>query len=223
MTKYLLTLYIIILMSTLTANGQKGYNEGTVFLKPIFYLNNIDIKYTSGNTQSFYTRSTISNSLNVQYTRITKDKILLSSGFGLGERHYYLNSTQGQIANARIFYLNWDLNIGYRFTDKEKIKLEIRAGNLTNTALGEVRLSARQFNSNGTLGRNGEGNGTTMIQYLQWNIRLHNKVMLGLQVERKLLDSKQEINYVAYSMNRNGIDVYNSSQTGVAIMVGLVF
>lgn len=223
MTKYLTTLLTIILISTLTANAQKGYDEGIVFLKPIFYLNNIDIEYNSGNSGNFTTRPTISNSINILYTRVTKHKLLLSSGFGVGERHYYLNPTQGEIVNARIFYLNWDLNIGYRFTDKEKIKQEIRVGNLTNTALGEARVSTRQFNANGTLGRSLEGNGTTMIQYLQWNIRLRDKLMLGIQVERKLLDNKQEINYVEYGMNRNGIDIYNSSQTGAAIIVGVVF
>jgi hypothetical protein len=102
------------------------------------------------------------------------------------------------------------------------MKQDIRIGNLTHTALGEISISNRQAYSRGTLGRSREGNGTSMIQYARWSIQLNNVIVLGLQVEHKFFTGQQKINYVEYYMNTTGRDIYNCSQSGAAIIAGFV-
>lgn len=221
MTRPVLTLLSFIVLLSHKTSAKTGYDEGTLFLKPIVYFNAMDIKQHDPKLVGLYARNTISNSINGLYTRVTKYNMVISSGFGVGERYYYLSTPLGEEVNTRIFYLNWDANIGYRFLDKAKMKQDIRIGNLTNTALGE-RVSGAGTSMKGTLGRNKEGNGTTMIQYAHWNTQINERIILGLQLEHRFMMGKQKINYVESSWHNGGRDIYDSSQTGAALIVGLL-
>lgn len=222
MTKALITLLLPLIVLGYTSAAKEGYDQSFLFLKPILYFNDMDIKHHDPNLVGLYARNTVSNSINGQYTRTTKYGMLISSGFGFGERYYYVSSPLGEVANARIFYLNWDINIGYRFLDKARSKQDIRVGNLTNTGLTERESGRSNTLGRGTLGRNKEGNGTTMIQYAQWNTQINDIILVGLQVEHRFLMGKQKINYIESSYYKSGRDIYHSSQTGLALILGLV-
>jgi hypothetical protein len=220
MTRLLIFLFLLIALFPYKISAKEGYDEGILFLKPIVYFNSMDIKYHDPNLVGLYSRNTVSNSINGLYTRTTRYGMLISSGFGFGERYYYLSTPLGEVMNARIFYLNWDFNMGYRFVDKAKMKQDIRLGNLVNTALGETGIQNQSL-ARGRFGRNKEGNGSTMIQYAQWNTLLNNFIFLGLRVEHRFLMGKQQINYAESSAYQNGRDIYYSSQTGLALVAGI--
>lgn len=220
MTRSIFTLLLFSILLSHKTSAKTGYDEGSLFLKPIVYFNAMDIQQHDPNLVGLYARNTVSNSLNGLYTRVTKYGMIISSGFGAGERYYYLSTPLGEEVNTRVFYFNWDLNMGYRFMDKPKMKHDIRIGNLTNTALGERSGSGTSVR--GTLGRSKDGNGTTMIQYAHWNTQINERIIIGLQVEHRFFMGKQKINYIESSYYKTGRDIYNSSQTGAALIVGLV-
>lgn len=236
--------YFCLLLLTAQNAFAQSVNEFNTYLKTgvLFAKGDLDQRnsryYVSVN-------NTLQQTIGGNYTRVTKQGILLSAGLDFGYERYKasLNVPLGEAAthpaelfDASVAFADVNLNIGYRFKVGKVFSPEIRIGESFH-----YYLSSKQYRSIGPTAYFSRGffgnidpavHGRTLVTqlYLGTGIRAKGRIKrynVGLQLQRKFDSNPQNYFEVAYSgVNTIGStyeEVFSGTATTINLVLGMTF